>query len=198
MQQQSDYLVKLNFYWLFTNLENNIMNRIIISALLSLFCISSSHAEEVHSANFVKVSNRIDTSGQPSKQLLENFTAKGYSLVVNLAPPLSEGSILEEASLVAQSGTRYVNIPVDWKQPTYNDFQFFSDVLNSQTADKVLVHCQINMRASLFTFLYRVVHEEIDPATALEKMTLVWAPTDQWLEFAQMVLDKNNIEFELF
>jgi hypothetical protein len=71
-------------------------------------------------------------------------------------------------------------------------------VLNSQTAEKVLVHCQINMRGSLFTFLYRVVHEKVDPATALEKMTLVWVPADQWLEFAQMVLDRNSIEFELF
>ena len=174
------------------------MNKIIISTLISLFFISFSHAEESNGANFVKVSDRIDTSGQPSKELLENFKVKGYSLVVNLAPPLSEGSLLEEGGLVAQSGARYVNIPVDWQQPTYNDFQFFSDVLNSQTAEKVLVHCQINMRASLFTFLYRVVHEKIDPAIALEKMTLVWAPADQWLEFAQMVLDKNKIEFELF
>ena len=174
------------------------MNKILISTLISCFFVSYCHAEGLNGANFVEVSKRIDTSGQPSKELLENFTVKGYSLVVNLAPPLSEGSILDEGGLVAQSGARYVNIPVDWKQPSYNDFQFFSDVLNSQTADKVLVHCQINMRASLFTFLYRVVHEEIDPAVALEKMTLVWAPADQWLEFAQMVLDKNNVDYELF
>jgi protein tyrosine phosphatase (PTP) superfamily phosphohydrolase (DUF442 family) len=191
-------LLEINFHSLLTILENNNMNKIVIFTLISLFFISHSHAEEVNGVNFVKVSNRIDTSGQPSRELLENVTVKGYSLVVNLAPPLSQGSILEEGGLVAKTGARYLNIPVDWDKPTYNDFQFFSDVLNSQTAEKVLVHCQINMRGSLFTFLYRVVHEEIDPATALEKMTLVWAPTEQWLDFAQMVLDRNSVEFELY
>ena len=174
------------------------MNKVIIPTLMSLFFISYSYATDLNGANFVKVSDRIDTSGQPTLATLKDFTVTGYALVVNLAPPLSDGSILQEGGLVAQNGARYVNIPVDWNQPTYNDFQFFSDVLNSPTTDKVLVHCQINMRGSLFTFLYRVVHEKIDPATALEKMTLVWAPTDQWLEFAQMVLDRNSVEFELF
>ena len=174
------------------------MNKIIILALINLFFITQSVAEETNAPNFVKVSDRIDTSGQPPKELLENFSSKGYNLVVNLAPPLSQGSILEEGGLVAQTGARYVNIPVDWHKPTYADFEFFSDVLNSSTTDKVLVHCQINMRGSLFTFLYRVVHEQINPAIALEKMTLVWAPTDQWQEFAQMVLDRHEVEFDLF
>ena len=174
------------------------MNKIILFVLLNLISINQTQAEDINGANFVKVSDRIDTSGQPAKELLENFSSKGYDLVVNLAPPLSQGSILDEGGLVAQTGARYVNIPVDWHKPTYADFEFFSDVLNSSTADKVLVHCQINMRGSLFTFLYRVVHEKIDPAVAQEKMTLVWAPTDQWQEFAQMVLDKNGVEFDLF
>ena len=174
------------------------MNKILAFALINLLCIIQSHADEIYGTNFVNVSDRIDTSGQPPKELLENFKDKGYSLVVNLAPPLSHGSILDEGGLVGQAGIRYVNIPVDWQKPTYADFEFFSDVLNSSTANKVLVHCQINMRGSLFTFLYRVVHEKIDPTVALEKMTLVWAPTDQWLEFAQMVLDRNGVEFDLF
>ncbi|MBL4773529.1 MAG: protein tyrosine phosphatase family protein [Alcanivoracaceae bacterium] len=118
-------------------------------------------------------------------------------MVINLAPPLSNGSILAEGGLVAQTGSRYVNIPVDWKNPTEEDFEFFSHILNGPAAKNVLVHCQINMRGSLFTFLYRVIHEKIDPAIAQEKMSLVWAPTDQWQTFAQKILDKHNIDFTL-
>ena len=148
--------------------------------------------------NYVKVSERIDTSGQPPKALLEKFANKNYDLVINLAPPLAQGSILEEGGLIAQSGTKYVNIPVDWQNPTEQDFDFFSDVLNTKGNNKVLVHCQINMRGSLFTFLYRVVHEKIDPDLAYEKLSLVWAPTDHWQEYAQNILDKHKINYTLF
>ena len=97
--------------------------------------------------------------------------------------------------LIAQTGARYVNIPVDWKKPTKADFDFFSAVLKDKANKRVLVHCQINMRGSLFTFLYRVVHEKIDPEIAYEKVSLVWVPKDQWLAFAEMILEENNIEF---
>jgi len=147
--------------------------------------------------NHVKVSDRIDTSGQPPRELLERISHKKYDLVINLAPPQSQGSILDEGSLVAQTGTQYVNIPVDWKNPTKKDFEVFSHILNGPAANKVLVHCQINMRASLFTFLYRVVHEKIDPAVAHEKMAVVWTPSDQWQKFAQSILDKHKVDFTL-
>jgi len=149
-------------------------------------------------ANYVQVSQRIDTSGQPPLELLQRFSDKDYSLVINLAPPQSQGSIADEGGQVASAGVRYVNIPVDWDEPTYNDFAFFSNVLNGPGADKVLIHCQVNMRASLFTFLYRVVHEKIDPELAHEKLSAVWVPHDQWQEFAQRVLDKHQIDYTLF
>ena len=147
--------------------------------------------------NYVKVSARIDTSGQPPRELLERIGHKKYDLIINLAPPQSQGSIMDEGGLVGQTGARYMNIPVDWGKPTEQDFEIFSHALNGSGANKVLVHCQINMRGSLFTFLYRVVHEKIDPALAHEKMALVWAPSDQWQEFAQKILDKHKIDFTL-
>ena len=152
----------------------------------------------INGKNFVQVSDRIDTSGQPPLGSLKNITEKGYDLVINLAPPLSHGSILQEGGLIAQSGARYVNIPVDWNKPTMRDFEFFSQVLESSTHQKVLVHCQINMRGSLFTFLYRVVVEKIDVDSAYEKVTEVWKPSEQWLDFAQMVLKEHKINFTLY
>lgn len=172
--------------------------------LLSICVIFSAHVlaetkqdKIINGVNFVKVNNRIDTSGQPPKELLENFAVKKYDLVINLAPPQSHGSVLEEGGLIAQSGTKYINIPVDWKNPTEQEFMFFSDILNAKGPNKVLVHCQLNMRASLFTFLYRVIHEKIEPSLAHEKMTQVWVPTGEWLKFAQYILDKHKIDYQL-
>lgn len=178
--------------------SKNKLNLIIILLIFTYQVAAHEQKEGIlNGVNFVKVSNRIDTSGQPPKELLEKFGDKNYDLVINLAPPLSKGSVLEEGGLIAQSGTKYVNIPVAWQNPTEQDFNFFSDVLNAKGQDNVLVHCQINMRASLFTFLYRVVHENTDPSLAHEKMTLVWTPTDQWLKFAQDILNKHNIDYIL-
>jgi protein tyrosine phosphatase (PTP) superfamily phosphohydrolase (DUF442 family) len=176
---------------------------IFISNFILVFC---AHAHDnmtaskhfVNGKNFVKVSDRIDTSGQPSLASLKSIGEKEYDLIINLAPPLSQGSILEEGGLVAKTGASYVNIPVDWNKPTINDFEFFSQVLGASKHQKVLVHCQINMRGSIFTFLYRVVVEKIDADSAYEKMTEVWKPSEQWLSFAQMVLQKHNVNFTFY
>jgi protein tyrosine phosphatase (PTP) superfamily phosphohydrolase (DUF442 family) len=146
--------------------------------------------------NFVTVSERIHTSGQPSAAQLGGLRDKGYELVVNLAPPTSAGSIPDEGLLVAQTGAIYVNIPVDWHVPRYEDFLLFSDVLDHAGHRRSLVHCQINKRASLFTFLYRVVRQGASPDLAYESVTAVWAPDEHWKQFARAVLKRHGIDFE--
>jgi len=146
--------------------------------------------------NFISVSKRIDTSGQPSAQQLTGMKQAGYGLVINLAPPDSLGSIDNEGSLIAGSGITYVNIPVDWNNPQVNDFDLFSDILDITGHRHILVHCQVNRRSSLFTFLYRVVHEHANADQEYEKVTSVWSPDPHWLEFANNVMSNHHIEFE--
>jgi hypothetical protein len=69
--------------------------------------------------------------------------------------------------------------------------------MNGARDRKVLVHCQLNMRASAFTFLYRVVHEQVPPQQALEALRAVWIPRDQWADFVAAVLDRHAIDFAL-
>src|SRR5882757_9529384 len=76
-------------------------------------------------ANFVVVSERIHTSGQLSAAQLGGLRDKGYGLVINLAPPTTMGSISDEGMLVARTGISYLNIPVDWHSPGYQDFERF-------------------------------------------------------------------------
>jgi protein tyrosine phosphatase (PTP) superfamily phosphohydrolase (DUF442 family) len=148
--------------------------------------------------NFVAVSERIHTSGQPSEAQLGGLKGGGYGLVINLAPPLSVGSIAQEGLLVAQTGLSYVNIPVDWHSPSYEDFELFSNILNQAGSRHVLVHCQVNRRASLFTFLYRVVREGVAPDVAYENVTAVWVPDPQWKDFARATLKRHKIDYELY
>jgi protein tyrosine phosphatase (PTP) superfamily phosphohydrolase (DUF442 family) len=148
--------------------------------------------------NFVAASQRVHTAGQPSAAQLGGMKEKGYGLVINLAPPTTIDAITEEAALVAGRGITYLNIPVEWHNPRYDDFALFSQVLRQSGATPVLVHCQLNKRASMFTFLYRVVHEGARPDDAWSKVNAVWVPDEEWTAFARMVLKRHNVEFDPF
>jgi protein tyrosine phosphatase (PTP) superfamily phosphohydrolase (DUF442 family) len=147
--------------------------------------------------NHVAIGDRLHTAGQPSPEALGALGDRGFDLVVNLAPPTSRDAVAEEGKLVAQHGATYVNIPVDWQRPTYEDFALFSAVMSGAADRKVLVHCQMNMRASVFAFLYRVVHEKVPPETAFEAVAPVWVPRDQWADFTRAVLDRHGVAFTL-
>jgi len=147
-------------------------------------------------ANFVAVSERIHTSGQPSAAQLGGLKDMGYGLVINLAPPTTTGSISDEGMLVARTGISYLNIPVDWHSPRYEDFELFSNVLRQSGSMRVLVHCQVNKRASVFTFLFRVVHDGAAPDRAWENVDAVWVPDEQWKDFARMILKRHKIEYD--
>jgi protein tyrosine phosphatase (PTP) superfamily phosphohydrolase (DUF442 family) len=164
---------------------------------MSLLAGTSGAEEQPLAVNFVAVTESLHTAGQPDATHLSGLGARGYGMVVNLAPPTSRGSIETEGRLVAAAGITYVNIPVDWQNPAYADFELFSDVLDHAAGRKVLVHCQMNMRASMFTFLYRVVRRKVPPAEAFQYVRQVWLPQDQWLSFGRMVLQKHNIDFEI-
>ena len=147
--------------------------------------------------NYVVASDRLHTSGQPDSEQLLALADRGFDLVINLATPTSPNTVPEEGKLVTQGGIAYVNIPVDWQAPTYEDFEFFSGILNQSRHERVLVHCMVNYRASLFTFLYRTIHQRVAPEEAYEAVAAVWKPEDQWLDFGQMVLDRHGFDYRL-
>ena len=168
------------------------------AALAAAGLVSVSVAQqEAGLLNYVVASDRLHTSGQPDSEQLLALPDRGFDLVINLATPTSPNTVPEEGQLVTHGGIAYVNIPVDWRAPTYEDFEFFSGILNQSSHDRVLVHCMLNYRASLFTFLYRTVHQGVAPGEAYEAVAAVWEPEDQWLEFGQMVLGRHGIDYRL-
>ncbi len=147
--------------------------------------------------NHVVINDRLHTSGQPERAQLSSLATRGFEMVINLAPPTTQGAIATEGQLVAENGVTYINIPVDWRNPTYADFALFSGVLNQSGDRQVLVHCQVNKRASMFTFLYQVVHQQVPVDTAFEFVKQVWVPADQWVTFGKMVLERHQIDSDV-
>lgn len=153
--------------------------------------------EDPLAVNHVVVDERLHTSGQPQPAALSSLAGRGFDTVINLAPPTVQGAVADERELLESSGVEYVNIPVDFRNPTYEDFETFSAALEGARNGQVLVHCQVNARASTFTFLYRVVHEGVAPADAYELIKRVWTPVEPWARFAEDVLGRHGIAFVL-
>jgi len=60
----------------------------------------------------------------------------------------------------------------------------------------VLVHCQINLRASSMVFLYRAIVLKDDPRLAYEAVHKVWVPDDVWKRFIERQLARHKIDFQ--
>src|SRR4051812_2687688 len=91
---------------------------------LSFLLILASSAVSAAPDNLVQWRKGLASSAQPTAEWLKKARENGYDVVVNLAPPQSQGSIREEGGLVAASGVTYVNIPVDFMHPSQEDFRF--------------------------------------------------------------------------
>ena len=170
---------------------------VVLLPLATTACGQAAKPDASIGANYVVATERLHTAGQPNAATLAALSEQGFELVVNLAPPSNQGAVADEGKLIAEDGPTYVNIPVSWQKPTYEDFELFSAVMNGARDRKVLVHCQLNMRASAFTFLYRVIHEDVPPEEAMKALSAVWIPRDQWATFTADVLKRNNVDFTL-
>lgn len=146
--------------------------------------------------NVVVISPKLVTSGQPTAQALESLGARGFDAVVYLAPPTVADAVKDEPMIVARQGLVFVNIPIKFENPTERDYETFAAVLAALSGRKVLVHCQINLRASSMVFLYRAIAAREDPSLAFDSVTKVWSPHGPWKRLIEELLRKHAIDFE--
>ena len=65
--------------------------------------------------NYYQSTEKVGTSGQPSKEQLADIARMGYEAVVNLAMHDSEGAIPDEGGIVAALGMSYCHIPASFE-----------------------------------------------------------------------------------
>ena len=145
--------------------------------------------------NFVELSNRIGTAGQPTSGQYQSVKDEGYEVVINLAPPDSKGAIPNESEVVTSLGMSYFQIPVVWQEPTRKDFDLFVGLMNTLTSTKTFVHCVVNHRVSAFMFLYRTTQDGMDPLEAKADMEQLWTPHGVWEEFVDSILADHDIDY---
>jgi len=162
-----------------------------------LFAASSASAAQLEAPNVVEISPRITTSGQPSATALGKLKEQGYGAVIYLAPPTVRDAVHDEHLIVARQGLVFINIPIRFDGPTEADFDAFAAALGGLADRKVLVHCQVNLRASSFVFLYRAIVLKDDPKKAYDAVEKVWVPEGPWRQLIELELKKHHVDFEI-
>ena len=138
--------------------------------------------------NYVENSPRISSAGMPTRRQFASIANAGFDAVVNLAPSGVFGAHEDERTLVEQQRMRYFNVPVDFDSPRKEDFERFAQILRDNADRRILVHCQMNLRASTFVYLYRVIELGEDTDRAFDDVEHVWLPSSRWREFIREIL----------
>lgn len=135
--------------------------------------------------NFLQISNKIATSGQPSTEEFATIKAAGYQLIINLALSTSSNALVNEQETVESQGMQYVHIPVLWEKPTFEDLTKFFHVMEANADKQIFVHCAANMRVSAFIYLYRRLRQGLNDETAKQDLQQIWFPNEVWDNFIQ-------------
>ncbi len=142
--------------------------------------------------NFRPLGDKIATSGQPTEAQLRQIREAGFDTVINLALPTSDNAIPNEGSLVTALGMSYIHIPVNFKEPTSQDFRAFCRVMRAFEDRRVFVHCAANMRVSAFMYLYRVIVKDVPASEARRDLVAIWHPDDVWGKFLEQQIEGNR------
>lgn len=178
-----------------------ILRRTLIAVTLAPFlptAIAQADAQKVDAPNFIAIHPRLATSGQPTAHALTTLGSHGFQAVVYLAPSTVSNAVKNEPELLAEQNITFIHIPIPFGAPEASHVMALFDALDSLQDRKVLIHCEINMRASAMVFLYRVIQRKETPAVAYEAVARVWSPRGVWRSLITEQLALNHIPFELY
>lgn len=135
--------------------------------------------------NYMKISDLIQTSGQPKSEDFGLICKTGVETVINLALPDHEEAIPHEGKLVTGYGMNYIHIPVVWQSPKPEQYLLFQSIMQAHRDTGVWVHCALNWRVASFIYLYRTQCLGVSEMEARETLAEVWEPNDVWSAFIE-------------
>lgn len=132
--------------------------------------------------NFVQISDKIATAGQPTSDELRLVSERGYKHVVNLGMPDHPKSLPEEARLASDLGMSYHHIPVKFDKPRRDQVRLFCNLMVVLKKEKVFVHCIMNFRVSAFMYHYLSKVEKLSEVESKSAVFECWELEPAWNE----------------
>ena len=174
-------------------------NHALLALLTSVLATSVLAVEEpapdlAAITNFRQYSESFASAGQPTREQFQTLKDSGFERIVYIAFTNNPNALADEDQLVKGLGMEYMHVPVDFSNPLPDDFYAFADSMQRNTDKKTLLHCQVNARATAFSFLYRVIYENVPIAEAKADMNTVWQPNEVWRDFIFEVMAQNDLD----
>ncbi len=176
------------------------MNKLLSSLLVltpllsgSSFAVEEANPALAEITNFRQYSPTFASAGQPTREQFTTIAESGFERVVYIAFTNNQNALPDADLVVKGLGMEYMQIPVSFDNPLPSDFYAFADSMRRDTDKKTLLHCQVNARATAFSFLYRVIYEGVPMAEAKMDMNTVWQPNEVWRDFIFTVLAENDM-----
>ncbi len=141
--------------------------------------------------NYVQLTERIATSGQPTEAQFGDIARQGYRAVINLATPDSVGAMDNEGAIVTSYGLSYFHIPVPFDAPENRHLAVFVKLMAALEDEPVWVHCVKNYRVSAFMFHHQQWVGELSAKEARSILYEGWRPDEIWQEF--LAIDINDV-----
>ena len=69
----------------------------------------------------------------------------------------------------------------------------FLEAMAANENRKTFAHCALNMRVSVFVYLYRVLRQAVPPDVAREAMLQIWQPDPVWSQFLRDSLAHHGV-----
>ena len=126
--------------------------------------------------NFVQLTPRVGTSGQPTAAQFADIAAAGYTAVVNLALPDSDNAIADEGGVVTGLRLSYFHLPVLFDAPQLAELRTFIGLMRVLEDRQVWVHCAMNLRVSAFMYHYLRHDLGLPEAEARSPVFKRWEP----------------------
>ena len=139
--------------------------------------------------NWRRLDGRITTSGQPTEAQLADIHGLGVRHIVNLGLHTHEKALPDEVGSVSRLGMAYIHIPVEFQNPTDQDFEQFCSAMADLKDVPVHVHCIANYRVSAFLYRYRRDALGMDETRARADMEAIWHPDGVWAAFVEGARD---------
>lgn len=140
--------------------------------------------------NYMEISARVSSSGQPEEYQFKHIAEAGYQVVINIAMPNSENAIPEEGNIVTAHKMSYVNIPVPFDTPNAQHLRQFINVMTALADERIWVHCVLNYRVSAFLFHYQQIVLGESQEEAKKVILPSWEPNETWKKFMMLSREK--------
>lgn len=163
---------------------------LVSSALFSQASLADIQQAELPKVRALQYHNAtLISAGLPEAEEIPLLADAGVEVVINLIPTDAQQQIVNEEEVVVEAGMAFHRIEVDWQNPTLENYDQFESLMQEYQGKSVLVHCQLNWRASAFVYLHQraMGNDDLSIMAPWGDLQQSFAKYPQWAELVEQV-----------